>query len=105
MAVVANRATIEELVLLAAAQQTSKAGKDSFLIDSRLFVERSLTTYGMYGINYGTSNNGYEARVRILPVNGGELPPGLEHSRWRLIRAADVEASLGGIYRREVPKR
>ncbi|THD35346.1 MAG: hypothetical protein E7773_12985 [Sphingomonas sp.] len=101
---VANRATIEELVLLAAAQQTRKAGKDAFLIDSRLFVERTLTTYGMYGINYGTSNNGYEARVRILPVTERALPSGFEHSRWRLIRVADVEASLGGIYRRETAK-
>jgi hypothetical protein len=100
-----NRATIEELAMLAAAQQARKAGKDSFLVDSRMFVERTLTTYGMYGINYGTSNNGYEARMRILSVNATELPLDLEYSRWRLIRVDDVEAALSGIYRRATPKR
>ncbi|MDB5678553.1 hypothetical protein [Sphingomonas bacterium] len=100
-----NRATIEELAMLAAAQQTRKAGMDSFLVDSRMFVERTLTTYGMYGINYGTSNNGYEARMRILPVNAADLPADLDHSRWRLIRADEVEAALGGIYLSTAPAR
>lgn len=95
-----NRATIEELAMLAAAQQTRKAGKDSFLVDSRMFVQRTLTTYTSYFDRSGTtSNNGYEARMRILPVNAAELPADLEHSRWRLIRVADVEAGLGGVYR------
>lgn len=95
-----NRATIEELAMLAAAQQARKAGRDSFLVDSRMFVQRTLTTYTSYFDRYGTtSNNGYEARMRILPVNAADLPADLEHSRWRLIRVADVEAGLGGIYR------
>lgn len=100
-----NRATIEELALLAAAQQAQKAGKDSLLLDSRMFIERSLTTYGMYGINYGTSNNGYEARLRLLPVNANALPADLAHSGWRLIRVGDVEAALGDLYRRPAPAR
>jgi hypothetical protein len=100
-----SRATIEELAMLAAAQQARKVGKDSFLVDSRLFVQRTLTTYTtFYDRNGTTSNNGYEARIRILPVNAGELPADLEHSRWRLIRAADVEAALGAIYKPTTPR-
>jgi hypothetical protein len=70
-----------------------------------MIVERTLTTYGMYGINNGTSNAGYEARMRILPVNAAELPADLEHGRWRLIRADEVEAALGRIYRSATPAR
>ena len=88
---------IEELTLLAAANAARKAGKDSFLIDTRMMIDRTITTT-QYGRTLGTSSNGAELRYRILPVNAAELPAEMESRRWRLIRAQAVIDALGAKY-------
>lgn len=96
---IASKATVEEMGLLAAALESRRLGKDSFLIDSRMIIERTVNVYMQYGGMVSSYPNGNETRLRILPVNASELPASLEHSRWRLIRVADVVDALYARYR------
>jgi hypothetical protein len=100
---VASRAMVEELGMLAAAMQAKKLGKDSFLIDSRMIIQRTVQVYSYYGGLQSSYPSGNETRLRILPVNAAELPAGLEHSRWRLIKVADVIAALSPRYSPPAP--
>lgn len=101
---VASRAMVEELGMLAAAFQARKLGKDSFLIDSRMIIQRTVNVYSYYGGLQSSYPNGNETRLRVLPVNAAELPASLEHSRWRLVRVADVIPALNARYA-PVPER
>lgn len=90
---IATPATVEELALLASAMRARQSGKDSFLIDSRILIKRSIR-YGGYSRGSYALPNGWEARIRILPVNAAELPRELEASRWRLQKVSDVADGL-----------
>jgi hypothetical protein len=85
---------IQDLGLLTVAYYVRKAGKDSFLIDSRLYLTRHIVKFG--GQNMGA--DGDEIRFRILPVNAAELRPEDESVRWRLIRVQDVEDQFRPLY-------
>jgi hypothetical protein len=82
-----SASTVEELGVLGAAMHAAKRGKDSILIDSRLLLKRSWEG-GAEGFL------GWETRLRFLPVNAAQLPAGVEASRWRLLRVADVRDAL-----------
>lgn len=83
-------AMVEELAMLAAAMKARQAGKDGFVIESRLLIQRSTTTVG-----YGAASeapSGYDVRLRILPVSKAALPPGLDAGR--VIDAVQVHNRL-----------
>lgn len=94
---------VEDLTLLAAATYARKAKKDSFLIDSRMLVNRTIRMLDYRGQTTSTQSNGVELRLRILPVNAAELPANLESSRWRLIPVQAVINELGPTYAPAVP--
>lgn len=94
---VASQDAIDDLTLLAAATYARKAGKDSFMVDSRMLVTRTIRTIRYYGAS-STSSNGAEVRLRILPLNAAELTPAQEPMRWRLIRVQDVFDQLVPLY-------
>ncbi|HEX8669250.1 MAG TPA: hypothetical protein VF727_12855 [Allosphingosinicella sp.] len=89
----ASPAMVEELGMLAAAVKTRDAGKDSFLIQSRLMMQRTVNTVA-YGSVTSSVPTGYEVRLRIVPVSAKALPKDLEPSRWRLIDANEVYTRL-----------
>ena len=86
-------AMVEELAMLAAAMKTRQAGKDGFVIESRLLIQRSTTIVG-YGQATSGAPSGYDVRLKILPVSKAALPPGLEAGRWRVIDAVQVHDRL-----------
>lgn len=94
---IAPKSAIDDLTLLAAANYARKAGKDSFLVDGRMLVSRTIRTIHYYG-GSTTSDNGAEVRLRILPINAAELTPAQEPMRWRLIRVQDVVDQLTPLY-------
>ena len=87
---------VEEIGLLAAAMKVRQAGRDSFIIETRMTMERSLTDNAKRPTR-PLMPFGYEVRMQIRPVSSASLPTGLESSRWRLIDANEV-------YRRLTPK-
>ena len=89
----ATPATVEELGMLAAAAQARAAGKDSFLIESRMMIQRTVQNY-MYSTLMSSAPAGYELRLRILPVSSNALPAELEAARWRLVDAEKVYREL-----------
>lgn len=92
----ASAAMVEELALLAAAEQARRAGKAGFLIESRVMVERTTSISSMYGGS--TFPSGYEAQLKILPVDAGALPAGMEAAKWRVLDAGAVQAALASKY-------
>ncbi len=91
--VVGTDVMADELSLLAAALQTQKAGKDSFVIQSRMAIVRTLSI-----CSYGCGNampDGYESRISVLPVNSNSIP---DSRRWRLINAKEVYDRLASKY-------
>jgi tetratricopeptide (TPR) repeat protein len=83
-------AMVEELAMLAAAMKTREAGKDGFVIESRLLIQRSITSG--YGPAQSGVPSGYDVRLRILPVSRAALPAGLEAGR--VIDAVEVHRRL-----------
>lgn len=83
-------AMVEELAMLAAAMEARQAGKDGFVIQSRLLIQRSTTVVG-YGASSGVPS-GYDVRLRILPVGKAGLPAGLDSGR--VIDAVQVHDRL-----------
>jgi hypothetical protein len=94
----ASPAMVEELAMLAAAQQARAAGKDGFIIQSRNFAQRTLRQYGYMSSYHTDIPSGYEVELRILPVSARALPPALEGSRWRLIEAQPILDALQAKY-------
>jgi hypothetical protein len=83
-------AMVEELAMLAAAMKARQAGKDGFVIESRLLIQRSTTIVG-----YGAASeapSGYDVRLRILPVSKAALPAGVDAGR--VIDAVQVHDRL-----------
>ncbi len=98
-----NPLMVEELAMLASAKQARAAGKDAFLLDSRMLIRRTRSV--AYVRNAPVYDTGWEARLRILPVaSAAPLPPDLEAARWRLIKADDVIQALSPQYT-DPPKR
>lgn len=89
----ASPAMVEELGMLAAATKAREAGKDSFLIESRMMIQRTTNNY-YYSTMVSSVPSGHEVRMRILPVSSAAIPAGLEPARWRLIDANKVYADL-----------
>jgi tetratricopeptide (TPR) repeat protein len=87
---VAPAAMAEELAMLNAAMKTRQAGRDGFVIESRLLIQRSVT-FGYAPAGSGVPS-GYDVRLRILPVSRAALPPGLEAGR--VIDAVQVHDRL-----------
>ena len=85
-------AMVEELAMLAAAMKARQAGKDGFIIESRLLIQRSITS--AYGPAASGVPSGYDVRLRILPVSKAALPAGLEAGKWRVIDAVQVHDRL-----------
>ncbi len=92
----ASPAMVEEAAMLVAADHVRGLGKDAFIIESALLVERTVT-YGYYGYSAGGgSPQGFEYRLLIRPIS---LAAGEEPSRqWRAIKVADVRAALADKY-------
>lgn len=92
----ASPAMVEEAAMLVAADHVRGLGKDAFIIESALLVERTVT-YGYYGYSAGGGTpQGFEYRLLIRPIS---LAAGEEPSRqWRAIKAADVRAALAEKY-------
>lgn len=92
----APAAMVEELGMLAAAMKARDAGKDSFLVQSRMMMQRTIHQYS-YLYTSGPTHSypaGHEVRLRILPVSAAALPEGLEAARWRLVDANEVYRQL-----------
>jgi hypothetical protein len=91
----ASPAMVEEAAMLVAADHVRGLGKDAFVIESAVLVERTVT----YGYGYsagGGTPQGFEYRLLIRPIS---LAAGEEPSRqWRAIKAADVRAALAEKY-------
>lgn len=87
---VASPAMVEELAMLAAAMKARQAGKDGFVIESRLLIQRSITS-GYSPAETGVPS-GYDVRLRILPVSRSALPAGL--GAGRVIDAVQVHDRL-----------
>ena len=85
----------DELSLLAAALEARKAGKDSFVVQSRMNVIRSLSSCYYFSVCGPSTPNGYESRISILPVDSATWPA---ERRWRVINAQQVYDRLASKY-------
>lgn len=93
----ATQAGVSDLALLAAATYAESVGKDSFWVDARMLVSRTLQIY--HGrVADPVEGDGSQMLLRILPANANALTPAQEPMRWRLIRARDVIAGLTPLY-------
>lgn len=89
-----SAATADELVILAAATYAQREGVDSFLIVGRHLLQRRTTITGYFGGRSDT-DSGSEGAVLAVLVDSNAVPPQWEAHRSRLIRVADVMATLG----------
>jgi hypothetical protein len=92
-------AMVEELAMLAAAMKTRQAGKDGFVIESRMLIQRSITS--AYAPRASGVPSGYDVRLRILPVSRAALPAGVESGR--VIDAVQVHDRLYPKYSAPAP--
>jgi hypothetical protein len=95
----ASGPSLEEAVVLAAANLAEREGYDSFLIQSRRSIQRQTRYVGYYG-GGSTQNSGREAQMRIRLVNAAELPQELVGTDWRMLNTAQVIADLDARYTR-----
>lgn len=80
-------AAVDEGAIYAAAQLAQADGKDSFLIDSRKPIERTIRYTGMYS-GGRTEPSGYEVRLVVRPINAADASA---DDRRRLV-------NVGGVY-------
>ncbi len=92
----ASPAMVEEAAMLVAADHVRSLGKDAFIIESAMLVERTVT-YGYYGYSAGGGTpQGFEYRLLIRPISmaAGEHPA----LQWRAIKVTDVRTALAEKY-------
>ena len=87
-------ATADELAILAAATYAQREGADSFILTGRNLTERETRMISLY-LAPRTYDSGSEGAVLAVLLNSNAIPPQWEAHRSRLIRVADVMASIG----------
>lgn len=90
---IASRAMVEELCLLAIANYARTEGKDGFVILSNRTLARQTTVSGMW-VGTSVSDSGFEAQARVRLVNSAALPADLAGQQDRVILASEIEQQL-----------